>query len=40
VATSVDSAFQFNVALSFAGKDREYADNIADRLRLSLRWGG
>jgi TIR domain len=33
VTTSVDSAFQFDVALSFAGEDREYVDNIADRLR-------
>jgi hypothetical protein len=26
-------AFQFDVALSFAGEDREYAESIADRLR-------
>src|SRR5215218_6176143 len=33
VTANVDPDFQFDVALSFAGEDREYVDNIADRLR-------
>jgi hypothetical protein len=33
VTTDSASTFQFDVALSFAGEDREYVGNIADRLR-------
>jgi hypothetical protein len=33
VTTDVAPRFQFDVALSFAGEDREYVDGIADRLR-------
>lgn len=33
MTTDSDSAFQFDVALSFAGEDREYVDTLADRLR-------
>jgi TIR domain len=33
VATDLDSAFQFDVALSYAGEDRKYVNDIADRLR-------
>jgi TIR domain len=33
VTTNPDPTFQFDVALSFAGEDREYVNKIADRLR-------
>jgi hypothetical protein len=33
VTTDLDSEFQFDVALSFAGEDREYVNTIADQLR-------
>jgi hypothetical protein len=33
VTTDLDSAFHFDVALSYAGEDRKYVDDIADRLR-------
>ena len=32
MTNDLNSAFQFDVALSFAGEDREYAESIADRL--------
>jgi hypothetical protein len=33
VTIGLDSEFQFDVALSFAGEDREYVNTIADQLR-------
>jgi hypothetical protein len=33
VTTNVDPRFQFDVALSFAGEDRQYVEAVADQLR-------